>query len=247
MVVLETLHAGRWPILELHLSESLAADELDHAARLADRLEIPVTVESSSNLTRLARSDEHQGYLAKMPPYPYENADDLLRDRPKESFYVLLDAVQDPFNFGAILRSADAFGVDAVFVGRANQSDVTSLVVRASSGAVNHVRLAQADDLAGFIGRLQQEGVTVIGTTPQAKQDVSNRDLCGAVAIVLGNEAIGIRPEILALCNDRASIRQRGHVGSLNAAVSAGILFYEVQRQRAARSVPHSNREKSQG
>lgn len=237
MAVLETLHAGRWPVLELRLSESLAADELDHATRLAERLDIPVLIEPAGNLTRTAHSAEHQGYLAKMPPYPYEDAEDLLRKNPPRGFYVVLDAVQDPYNFGAILRSADAFGVDGVFVGRSSQSEVTSLVVRASSGAVNHVRLAQVDDLAALFGRLQQAGVTLVGTAPHAKQDISNCDLCGPIAIVLGNEAIGIRSELLALCHDRVSIRQQGHVGSLNAAVSAGIVFFEVVRQRSARGL----------
>jgi 23S rRNA (guanosine2251-2'-O)-methyltransferase len=235
MAVLETLHAGRWPVLELRLSENLAPDELDHATRLAERLDIPVLIEPAASLTRTARSPEHQGYLAKMPPFPYERAEDLLRENPASGFYVVLDAVQDPYNFGAILRSADAFGVDGIFVGRSSQSQVTSLVVRASSGAVNHSRLAQVDDLAGLLERLRQAGVSLVGTAPQAKHDISNCDFCRPIAIVLGNEAIGIRPELLALCDVRVSIRQRGHVGSLNAAVSAGIVFYEVLRQRGAR------------
>jgi 23S rRNA (guanosine2251-2'-O)-methyltransferase len=232
MSVLETLRAARWPILELHLSEDLPHDELDAATRLAESLNLAVSFESAQALSQLCHSEEHQGYLAKMPPFPYDDADELLRKRPDRAFYVLLDAVQDPFNFGAILRSAEALGVDAVFVGCTNQVEVTSLVVRASSGAVNHLPLAKVDDLAAWIGRLKEAGITIIGTAPKAKRDVSRVDLRRAVAIVLGNEAIGIRPEILALCDERVSIRQRGHVGSLNAAVSAGILFYEVARQR---------------
>ena len=232
MSVVETLRAARWPILELYLNKDLSADERQAAIKLADGLNLSVSLESADALSRLCRSDEHQGYLAKMPPFPYDDADELLRNRPERAFYVLLDAVQDPFNFGAILRSADALGVDAVFIGAVNQVDVTSLVVRASAGAVNHMPLAKVDDLGTWIGRLKAEGLSVVGTSPTAKRDSSQFDFRKSVAMVLGNEAIGIRPELLAVCDDRVSIRQRGHVGSLNAAVSAGILFYEVSRQR---------------
>ncbi len=233
--VLETLEAGRWRPLEIRLDERLPTVERDEALQHAERLGVAATFEPAAALERLCRSDEHQGYLAKMPPYPYEVAAELLDSRPPSPFYVVLDAIQDPFNFGAVLRSADAFGVDGVFVGATQQADVSSLVVRASSGAVNHVRLARVDDLSAWIAQLKEAGVRVVGTTPSSRRDVSQVDFRGPTALVLGNEAVGIRPQILELCDERVAIRQRGRVGSLNAAVAAGILFYEVSRQRTRR------------
>jgi 23S rRNA (guanosine2251-2'-O)-methyltransferase len=232
--VLETLRAGRWRPLEVRLDERLPAKDRDEAIRRAEHLGVELSFSSTSELERQSRSTEHQGYLAKMPPFPYEKASDLINTRPQAPFYVVLDAIQDPFNFGAILRSADAFGVDGVFVAATEQAEVSSLVVRASSGAVNHVRLAQVDDLADWIARLKGEKVSVVGTAPTARKDVSQVDLRRPTALVLGNEAVGIRSKILDLCDERVSIRQRGRVGSLNAAVAAGVLFYEVSRQRAA-------------
>jgi 23S rRNA (guanosine2251-2'-O)-methyltransferase len=232
MSVVETLRAGRWPILELHLSKEMTADELHAAMKLADGLNLPVSIETPEELTRLCRSEDHQGYLAKMPPFPYDHAEELLGQRRDRAFYLVLDAVQDPFNFGAIIRSADALGVDAIFVGAAQQADVTSLVVRSSAGAVNYVPLARVTDLVDWLGGLKQAGLSVVGSSPRAKRDISQCDFCRPVALVLGNEAVGIRPEILSICDERVLIRQRGHVGSLNAAVSAGILCYEVARQR---------------
>jgi 23S rRNA (guanosine2251-2'-O)-methyltransferase len=232
--VMETLRAARWRPLEVRLDERLPAKERDDAMRLAARLGVEPLFSPAAELERLCHSAEHQGYLAKMPPFPYEAGDDLLGVRAKHRFFVVLDAVQDPFNFGAILRSADAFGVDGVFVGERRQVEVSSLVVRASSGAVNHVRLAQVADLEDWIGRLKREGVRVVGTSPTARRDVSQVDLAGPTALVLGNEAVGIRPELLECCDERVAIRQSGTVASLNAAVAAGILFYEVSRQRAA-------------
>ncbi len=116
MSVVETLRAARWPILDLHLSKEMAVDELHAAMKLADGLNLPVSIETPEELTRLCRSEDHQGYLAKMPPFPYDDAEDVLSRRRDRAFYLVLDAVQDPFNFGAILRSADALGVDGVFV-----------------------------------------------------------------------------------------------------------------------------------
>jgi 23S rRNA (guanosine2251-2'-O)-methyltransferase len=230
---METLRAGRWRPLEVRLDERLPAKERDDVFRHAERLDVDVALSPAAALERLCRSAEHQGYLAKMPPFPYEKPVDLIEGRPPRSFYIVLDAIQDPFNFGAILRSADAFGVDGVFVGATQQAEVSSLVVRASSGAVNHVRIAQVDDLGGWITKLKGDGVAIVGTSPTAWRDVSQVDLRGPTALILGNEAVGVRPEILELCDQRVAIRQCGQVGSLNVAVAAGILFYEVSRQRA--------------
>jgi 23S rRNA (guanosine2251-2'-O)-methyltransferase len=233
--VMETLRAGRWRPLEVRLDERLPDKDRDEVVRRAERLEVAISFAPAGELERACRSAEHQGFLAKMPPYPYERAEDVLAAASARPFYVVLDAVQDPFNFGAMLRSADVFGVEGVFVGATKQAEVSSLVVRASSGAVNHVRLAQVDEIGDLIARLKSIGITVLGTSPGAKRDVSQVDLRRPTALVLGNEAVGIRPEILDLCDERIAIRQRGHVGSLNAAVAAGILFYEVSRQRGTK------------
>ena len=135
--VKETLRAGRWSIHELYLADRLPPEELESARELALRSEIAVSVESGDALTRRCRSAEHQGYLAKMPPYPYEDAESLLRRRPSHALYAILDSIQDPHNFGAIIRSADVLHVDGIFVGQTRQVEVTSLVARSSAGAVS--------------------------------------------------------------------------------------------------------------
>ena len=230
---METLRAGCWRPLEVQLDERLPAKDRNEASRHAQRMGVDVAFSPAAALERLCHSAEHQGYLAKMPSFPYEEPVEVMRTRSRRPVYVVLDAIQDPFNFGAILRSADAFGVDGVFVGSTEQADVSSLVVRASSGAVNHVRLAKVRDSGEWIVQLKQQGVNVVGTSPTAKRDVSQVDFRKPTVLVLGNEAVGIRPQILNLCDERVAIRQRGRVGSLNAAVAAGILFYEVSRQRS--------------
>jgi 23S rRNA (guanosine2251-2'-O)-methyltransferase len=232
-LVTETLRARRWPILDLRLSERLPGEELYQARQLAVQCGVEPLVQSYDDLTRLGRSAEHQGYLARMPPFPYDDIDALLARDPADPLYLLLDRVQDPYNYGAVLRSAEGLGVDAVFVGPSAQSEVTSLVARASAGAINYIPLARSEDPPALIERLKQAGVFAAAATHTAEINVFDCDFRGPTLLVVGNEGQGIQPEILQRCHRGVRIPQLGRVASLNAAVSAGILLYEVRRQRA--------------
>ena len=232
-VVLETLRCGKWSPLELHLSEQLSADQLQEGRGFAEKLGVPVKETSPDRMKQLCKSEEHQGYLAKMPPYPYDDAETLLGTPPVNPFFVVLDSIQDPFNFGAILRCADVMGVDAVIVREKQQVDVTSLVARTSAGAVNHIFLARVPDLCELVRKLQSLKIDVVAAHEKAEKIVSECDLHGPTAIVIGNEGAGIDDDLLNLCDQQVTIPQYGHVESLNAAVSAGILLYEVRRQRS--------------
>jgi 23S rRNA (guanosine2251-2'-O)-methyltransferase len=119
-----------------------------------------------------------------------------------------------------------------VFVPTANQSDVTVQVARSSAGAVNYVPIAQAPDLMALMTNLSTRGVRRVAATGEAQRTLHEVDLTGPVAVVIGNEGSGIRADLLAACDEQVRIPQSGHVESLNAAVAAGILCYEVQRQR---------------
>ena len=235
-VVLETLRAGRWLAIELHLSDRLDDQEISIAEEYARSHDVPVTIESSERLTQLSHTREHQGFLAKMSAFPYDTADDLLAQKPKRSLFAVLDGIQDPHNFGAIIRSAHVLGVDGLFVPARGQVEVTAQVARSSAGAVNHLRIAQVDDLVALAARLRASQVRLIGTSQRATQAIFDCDLLASSAIVIGNEGTGIHPELLAACDELVTIPQFGAVESLNAAVSAGVLFYEAQRQRAVAS-----------
>jgi 23S rRNA (guanosine2251-2'-O)-methyltransferase len=230
--VVEILRAAKWPVLELYLEESLPSGELRQAREAARQLGVAALVESSEELERRCRSAEHQGYVAKMPPFPYDDADHILECCPPQPLYVLLDSIQDPFNFGAILRSAEILGVNAVFIGESSQVGVTSLVARSSAGAVNYVPIARVPDLIQLATRLRDSGIQLAAASEKAERKAFDLDWRLATALVIGNEGTGIRPELLAACDAQIRIPQSGHVAALNAAVSAGILFYEAQRQR---------------
>ena len=233
-VVLETLRAGKWPIHELHLADRLPADELAHAQSACEAAGTRCLVEPADVLERLCRSSEHQGYAAKMPPYPYDAVDDVLAQLPANPLLAVLDRVHDPHNFGAIIRSAEGLAVDAIFVAETGQSEVNSLVARSSAGAASHVRIARVPRLSALLALLKDRGVHIDAADARADTPLSDCDFTQSAAIVIGNEAVGIDDELLRLCDRRIRIPQFGSVGSLNAAVSAGILFYEASRQRQA-------------
>lgn len=233
-VVLETLRAGRWRPLEVILARSLSPDETAEVRELTARIDVPVVIEPAEVLTHRCRAGDHQGFAAKMPSFPYADAAELLGRGEERPLYVVLDAVQDPYNFGAILRSADVFGASAVFVGEHGQATVSSFVTRSSAGAVNFVPLARTSDLVELARTIRSRGVRIAGASEKGERPLFEFDFQAPSALIIGNEGSGIRPELLEHCDELVTIPQHGHVGSLNAAVSAGILLYEARRQRRA-------------
>jgi 23S rRNA (guanosine2251-2'-O)-methyltransferase len=232
-LVSETLSAGKWPILELYLADDLPPEQLQRSRAQAASQGVPVQVGSRDALQRLCHSSEHQGYLAKMPPFPFADAEQVLAARLAQPLCLVLDSIQDPHNFGAMLRSAEVFGVDAAFIGAQRQVEVTSHVARSSAGAINRIPIARVDDLAGMASRFAEVGIDVVGASEKAERTADRYDFRRPTAIVIGNEGTGITPALAARCTELVRIPQYGAIGSLNAAAAAAILFYEARRQRA--------------
>ena len=170
--------------------------------------------------------------IAKMAPFPYADPEQIRQQTTGTPLYLILDRVQDPYNFGAIIRSAEILGTDAIFLGEQEQCDVTSLVCRTSAGAVNHVPLAQVPNLVAFCQQLKSEKINVLGTAMQAEETLVDYAFTHPTALIVGNEGTGLHPDLLATCSHLIRIPQQGETESLNVAVSAGILLYEASRQR---------------
>jgi len=230
----ELLAAGRWRPLELRLAERLDPGLRARLEALSAAERIDCATAPFEQLTRWCGTAEHQGAIALMPPFPYLTVDEVLIARPATTLWLVLDRLQDPFNFGAVLRSAEALGVGAVLVGAEGQCDVTPHVVRSSAGAVHHLRLCRAEDLPSALTALQEAGgCLLVATAGDAPRTIAEQDFRGPTAIVIGNEGVGVSPELRARCGASVRIPQTGRIGSLNAAVAAGIVLYEAQRQRA--------------
>ena len=235
-VVLETLRAGRWPILELYCSDQLPPEEMETIHALAEQNALAIDHEPNTSLRTRCHSAEHQGYLAKMAAFPYTVSPlSLLNQRTTNHDNPLLvvgDAIQDPFNFGALIRSAAVFGVDGIVIGMTHQVGVTSLVARSSAGAVNHVPITRIDDLDGMLIEFRKRGIQVVGTHDTIGTPAFECDLTQPTALIIGNEGTGVRTSILDHSDHLIRIPHCGAISSLNAAVSAGIVFYEARRQR---------------
>lgn len=233
-VVQETLSAGRWEILELHLGATLEQSVIGEVQALAQAGGIPVHIEPADVLEKYCHTREHQGFLARMAEYPYCDEAELIGSLVGPSLTVILDGIQDPYNFGAILRSAEIFGVRAVFIPAEGQVGVTSMVARSSAGAVNRLPIARVDSLGKTVESLRGRGVRVVAASEKAGEVLGDYDFTRPVAIIVGNEGRGVSGGLLERCDRALKIPQTGSTGSLNAAVAAGIFFYEAARQRQA-------------
>lgn len=186
----------------------------------------------AEELTRLAGSPDHQGVVAEIDPYPYADPTTLM-DGPG-ALVVALDQVQDPGNLGAICRSAEVAGAAGVVIPERRSAAVTAAACKASAGAVEHLPVARVRNLAEWIAAAKQAGAWVYGAAPDAATRYDAIDWSGRVVLVMGGEGKGIRPRVLASCDDVAGIPQLGRVGSLNVSAAAAVLLFEAVRQRTA-------------
>ncbi|HZH76801.1 MAG TPA: 23S rRNA (guanosine(2251)-2'-O)-methyltransferase RlmB, partial [Archangium sp.] len=210
---------------------SAAAELLSRARDAGIRVE-RVTRE---RLGALAEGGVHQGVVAELRGFQYAELPDVLEaagQSGRPALIVVLDGIQDPHNLGAIIRSAHALGAHGVVIAKDRASPVTGLVAKASAGAVEHCAIVRVVNISRALEELKEAGVWVAAADPEATEPLWKARLDGPLAIVVGAEGAGVREGVLKHCDFRLRIPMAGQVGSLNASVSAGVLLYEVARQR---------------
>ncbi|MBI4688334.1 MAG: 23S rRNA (guanosine(2251)-2'-O)-methyltransferase RlmB [Nitrospirae bacterium] len=177
----------------------------------------------------------HQGVAALILQKGYIEFDELLKipERKKEhAFFLILDCIEDPRNFGAILRTAEAAGVHGVIIPSHKSAGLSPLVYKASAGAVEYIPVAQVSNLKHAIEALKKEGVWVYGADMEGKETLWDMDFTYPMAVVLGSEGSGIRRTVKEHCDHIFKIPLTGNVASLNVSVAAGVLIFEILRQR---------------
>lgn len=237
--VAEALAAGRRIFREVFVAADNSSKRLSIIESVAASKNIPFRRVTMTQLNRIAGDSAHQGTAARVGPYPLVDLTTVLaQESPSDQsrLLVLLDAIVDPQNLGAIIRTALAVGVAGVVIPRDRAAGPTPAVSKASAGALEHVRLVQVTNLSTTIRTLQGHGWWVYGMERSAERSVFEVDLTGTVAMVIGGEEKGIRPLVKQGCDLLLSIPQRGPVGSLNASVAAAVALYEACRQLRARS-----------
>lgn len=221
---------------KVFLQQDLGARRLGRLDELLSRPGIPIQRVPALELERLTDTAKHQGVAALLPaaaPVSEREAIDLL-GRSRSPLALLLDGLQDPRNFGAVLRTANAAGVDLVAYPRNRNVALTPVVSKVAAGAAEHQTMAEVANLARFIEQLTDAGVWVVGADGAAEKSLFDADLTGPVAIVIGAEGEGLRRLTRDRCSSLVRVPMRGTVESLNVAVATGICLYECLRQRLA-------------
>jgi 23S rRNA (guanosine2251-2'-O)-methyltransferase len=220
--------------LEKVLVERGAGDEaqLDALARFATDHGVPVVRVGRAELDRLARGARHQGTLAFAPDLRLVGIDEVAKERP--ALVVALDELQDPQNFGAIVRSSVALGAASVVWPEHRSAPLSAAMFRASAGAVEHATLCRVRALPEALATLRAAGLTVVGLDMNGDTTIDRVPLAGDVAIVVGAEGKGLRKPVKQACDRLVRLPMHGRIASLNASVAVGIALYEVARQRAA-------------
>ncbi len=186
---------------------------------------------SAAELERLCGSPDHQGIVAEVDPYPYGDADGLLR-RP-DALIVALDQVQDPRNLGAVCRSAESAGVAGLIIPERRAATVTPVVCKTSAGAVEHLEVAHVRNLADWLGAAKEAGFWIWGADADGDQPPWGVDLTGPTVLVLGGEGKGLRPRVASACDGLVALPTLGKVESLNVSAAATALLFESVRQRS--------------
>lgn len=175
---------------------------------------------------------QHQGVIAITSPYKYFSLSSLLNEiRNKNPVIVLLDGIKDPQNFGAILRTCQAFSVDGVVIPDRRSAKITSSVCRASSGACEHLRIAKVVNLNKTVEKLKEKGFWVIGTSDRADISINRMEILCPLAIAMGSEQKGIGRLLLSNCDLVVKIKTSGKIPSLNVSVATGIILHEVMKK----------------
>ncbi len=229
--VLEMLRGGVWQPQQILVSPRCPDDVAAEVRRRAQGWQIPLAECSDADLARQCRAEDHQGLAARMTEFPYTDLPQILRTAARPQRWLILDGVQDSFNVGAMLRSALELGTNAVLLGTVGQSGVNSQVAHSSAGAINHLPIARVPALTAGVEQLKEQGIRIIAASEKADQRLQDVDWSGETAIVVGNEGCGVSADVWALCDERVRIPTTAIVGSLNAAVAAGICCYERWRQ----------------
>lgn len=233
--MLEALSDPISGIQEVIINKDSKLDKSSDMLKLAKERGIKVSFLPREALTRLAGTSSNQGVAAKVQDFQYSDVSRILslaKDRGESLLLVILDHIEDPQNLGAIIRSANFLGAHGVVIPKDRAAPVTPAVIKASSGAVNHVHVARVVNLSSVIKDLKKKGVWIVGADAGSSKTVYGEDFRNLdIALVIGSEGRGLGKSVKDACDFLVSIPKSGEISSLNASVAAGIMLYDIVRQ----------------
>ncbi|MBO7514809.1 MAG: 23S rRNA (guanosine(2251)-2'-O)-methyltransferase RlmB [Lachnospiraceae bacterium] len=231
--VTEALRAGTKPERIL-LQSGLKDPAIEQVKKLALSKKIKVDYVSKEELDRKSETKHHQGVMAVGANYQYAEVDEMLalaRERGEDPFLILLDGIEDPHNLGAIIRTANLAGAHGVVILKNRSASVNSTVARTSAGAVAFTPVARVANLSALMEQLKKEGMWFVCADMDGTV-MYDLNLTGPIGLVIGNEGSGVSRLVREHCDMIASIPMKGNIDSLNASVAAGVLSYEIVRQK---------------
>ena len=236
---------GKNPVKELIDSNATINRLFVQNAKLYDKMSNEIIAKAKQNKIRIdfvskdfldkkSVTGHHQGFICDTVDFAYSEIEDILQlanDKGEPPFIVILDGIEDPHNFGAIVRTCECAGVHGIIIPKRRACPVNETVIKTSAGATANMKIASVVNINSAIEKLKQNGVWVYGLELGGK-DINKTNLSGAIALVVGSEGFGISRLVKENCDEVVSLAQRGQINSLNASVACGIAVYKILEQR---------------
>lgn len=231
--VIEAFRAGK-TIDRLFILDGCQDGPIQTIKREAKKADVMIKFIDKERLDQMSQTGHHQGVIAKCAAYEYAEVSDILdkaRQKGEDPFIILLDNIEDPHNLGAIIRTANLAGAHGVIIPKNRAVGLTATVARTSAGALNYTPVAKVTNISKTIEELKKEGIW-FACADMDGEVMYRQNLTGPIGLVIGNEGDGVGRLVKEKCDYVCSIPMSGDIDSLNASVAAGVLMYEVVRQR---------------
>ena len=235
--VLEAFRSGKC-VDKLFILDGCQDGPVRTIAREARKTDTIINYVSKERLDQLSETRAHQGVIAQVAAYEYSTVEEILaraEEKGEPPFLILLDNVEDPHNLGAIIRTANLAGTHGVIIPKRRAVGLTSTVAKTSAGAINYTPVAKVTNIVRTIEELKEKGIWFV-CADMGGETMYDLDLTGPMGLVIGNEGEGVSRLVREACDFTASIPMKGDIDSLNASVAAGVLAYEIVRQRLVKS-----------
>lgn len=226
--VAKELISNKRNIASVYLSKNMIGSEIEKDLK---NINTKITYLDKYEMDKI-ESGNHQGVILQIPDFKYLTINDMINNMSENPFIVILDHLEDPHNFGAIIRTCEASGVDYILIPKNRSVRVNSTVMKTSVGALDNVKIVEVTNINTTIKLLKKLGIWIVGTDMENSVSYNKIDYTVPVALIIGSEGFGISNLVSKNCDFIASIPMYGKINSLNASVAAGIMIYEVVRQR---------------
>lgn len=220
---------------KVFIQKGINSDKIDGLIKDLEQSNVTINTVPQEKLNRLTRGN-HQGIVAITSPVAFHKLEDVVEKTlasTKTPLFLILDQISDVRNFGAILRTAECTGVNAVIIQKTGGAPVTGDTVKTSAGAIFNIPICKVDHIKDAIFYLQGSGVTTVAATEKTTDTIYSATLTGSIAIIMGSEGKGVSKSVLNLVDKKASLPLLGEINSLNVSVACGAFLYEVVRQRS--------------